>query len=130
MAALVVQITHTRVLREILRRAIGNREKLFFLSRLGNLRRRRCTVVAYFRDRKRDKTGECCTKQCKNDIQYMDREASCKKNKTHPVLVAEVLVLVVGRGAVNLENKRKKIFFLFKKTRTFSTFPKNQYFLN
>ena len=115
MAALVVQITHTRVLREILRRAIGNREKLFFLSRLGNLRRRRCTVVAYFRDRKRDKTGECCTKQCKNDIQYMDREASCKKKKTHPVLVAEVLVLVVGGGAVNLENKRIKIFCYLKK---------------
>ena len=45
------------------------------------------------------------------------------------MLVAEVLVLVVGGGAVNLENKRIKIFLLFKKARTYSTFPKNQYFL-
>ncbi len=114
MAALVVQITHTRVLREILRRAIGNGEKLFFLSMLGNLRRRRCTVVAYFRDRKGIRRGNVVQSSAKT-IYYLDRDASCKKNKTHPVLVAEVLVLVVGGGAVNLENKRIKIFCYLKK---------------
>ena len=70
MAALVVQITHTYVLWEFLRRAIGNRKNFFGF---GKLTPPSLYCGRIFSRQKRDKTGECCTKQCKNNILFGPR---------------------------------------------------------